>query len=686
MADRLRVAVVEQGTGRGIAGVAVTTGDGIEITAEDGTCEIDVDPAARFAWISMPQGKRPFGDFYRALPSAEEVVFELADEPVSLSDTVRLVQFSDAHVVGPDERVTGIELAAALQALVEESSPDLIIASGDLTNRGSDAELAELQSGIRDIDTPLFLMFGGHDGNWERRIEGNEPPWSLNWEACFGPAYYSFDWGGRHIALWPNEDYFFSVADRERKRRWLDADLALHADRGNAILVIHTPPPADFIDAMKALGVCLILHGHWHSLKTFRRDQVTVAATGPLCFGGIDTTPRGYRIVEWTRSATAPTRAVALGAGRLQPATPERIGPFHLAWAQDVATDLEMPFILAHRAAPTVVADRLLLAGGRGDAGAVQCHLATTGALLWTADLEAPVRNAVATVGEQVLALAMTGALYNLRLEDGSSEWRVDLQGHPSRWLYTTPAHADGMIFAGGKAGLGAYRLASGECVWYADLEANDAWSCYASPLVTEKVVVLLLPRRGMVALSRVDGSLVWETQLDIEYQYAAPLRLGDDVCSGGDRQHLARLRLADGDVVWHRDTIAGRYASGLEADDERLYAVTPSGAIQAFDPGTGQPLWQVDTGDDLLDMTPYERGGRSLLAPPVRLGPWLLVGANDGVLRVLDPATGEVRAQAGLGAPITAPALALHGATAFLLSTWDGRLLRYEVDEVEAR
>jgi len=685
MADRLRVAVVEQGTQRGIAGVAVTTGDGVETTVEDGTCEIDVDPVARFVWISRPQGKRPVGDFYHALPTTEEVVFELADEPASRRDTVRLAQFSDTHVVGPGERVAGPDLAAALQGLVEESSPDLIIASGDLTNRGTDAELAELQSGIRGIDVPLFLIFGGHDGNAERRIEGNEPSWTLNWEACFGPTYYSFDWGGRHIALWPNEGHFFSIADRERKRRWLDADLAVHADRGNTILVTHLPPPADFIDEMRALGVSLILHGHWHSLKAFRHNEVTVAATGTLCFGGIDTTPRGYRLIEWTGSSMSPTCAVALGAGRLQPATPERIGPFHLAWAQDVTTDPETPFIPAHRAAPTVASDRMLLAGGRGDAGAVQCRSATTGGLLWTADLEAPVRNAVSTAGEQVLALAMTGALYNLRLDDGSLEWRADLEGHPSRWLYTTPIH-DGMVFAGGKAGLGAYRLMSGERVWYTEIEANDAWSCYASPLVTEEVVVLLLSRRGIVGLSRVDGSLVWETRLDVEYQYAAPLRLGDDVCSGGNRQHLARVRLADGEVLWHRDIVAGRYPSGLAADDERLYAVTPAGAIQAFDPDTGQPLWRVDTGDDLLDMTPYARGGRSLLASPVRLGPWLLVGANDGVLRVLDPASGKVHAQAELGAPITAPAQPLHGGTGFLLSTWDGRVLRYDGDEAAAR
>ena len=95
MADRLRVAVVEQGTQRGIAGVAVTTGDGVETTVEDGTCEIDVDPVARFVWISRPQGKRPVGDFYHSLPTTEDVVFELADEPASRRDTVRLAQFSD---------------------------------------------------------------------------------------------------------------------------------------------------------------------------------------------------------------------------------------------------------------------------------------------------------------------------------------------------------------------------------------------------------------------------------------------------------------------------------------------------------------------------------------------------------------------------------------------------------------
>ena len=77
----------------------------------------------------------------------------------------------------------------------------------------------------------------------------------------------------------------------------------------------------------------------------------------------------------------------------------------------------------------------------------------------------------------------------------------------------------------GGKAGIGAYRADCGGCDWYTELEGSDAWSCYASPLVSPEVIVLLVSRRGLIALSRLDGSIVWETELGVEYQYATPLR-----------------------------------------------------------------------------------------------------------------------------------------------------------------
>jgi len=599
---------------------------------------------------------------------------------------VRLAQFTDTHVVGAGQRVSATELSQALTDLVEEATPDLLVASGDLTNLGAPEELAELQAGLADVQTPLFLMFGGHDGNAERRVEGNEPPWTRNWEARFGPTYYSFDWGGRHIVLWPNEEGFFAPEERERKRRWLEADLALHAHRRTTILVTHQPPPAAFVDDMDSLGVDLILHGHWHSVKVHSRGGVTVAATPPLCFGGIDTSPRGYRLVEWGEPARPiSTRLAALGSDRLTPRIPEVVGDFRLAWARDMMKSGMMKSgmtagesRLSHRASPLVAGDRLYLAGSRETSGAVRCLSLATGETRWSASMEAPVRNTPRMAGDRVLALAMTGALYCLDA-DGRVEWRTEIAGHPDRWLYTSPVVGDGVIYAGGKSGLGAYDLATGEARWYTPIDASDAWSSYASPILTPGLVLQLVARRGIVALAQTDGAILWEAPLDVEYQYAEPVLLDGDLITGGTRSHLARLRVSDGDLVWHLDVLEGQYAAALSVDDQRIYTASPSGFVQAFDPASGEQQWRLQTGTDLLDMTPYARGVHSVLAAPTRVGSALLVGANDGILRVVDPATGAVRAQADFGTPLTSAPVALDGG-GFVLLTWDGRVLRYDV------
>ena len=679
---RMAVRVVEASSGHGVGGVAVTCGDGIVLTDAGGACTLAPGAEDRWVWICRPQGWRTQGDFYRRLPATDDVLFELADEPASSGQGdggrgARLVQFTDTHVVGPGSRVAAADLALDLAQVVAEAAPDLLIATGDMTNLGSPEELAELQAGLAQVTTPLFLMFGGHDGNFERRADDPVLPFTHNWEACFGPTYYSFDWGGRHVVVWPNEDTFFAPEERLRKRRWLEADLAASADAGTTLLVTHQPPPAAFVDELAALGVDWILHGHWHSTKVHRRSGVTVAAAPPLCFGGIDTTPRGYRVLAWgADTRRARTRVVVLGAAGLQPATPERLGDYRLSWTLDLKTAAPAWTRLSHRSAPAVSEHGLFLAASHATGGAVVA-LSHAGAPKWSTHLEAPVRNEVCPVAERVLALAMNGALYCLRAADGQVDWRADLDGYPDRWLYTSPVESDGVVYAGAKGGMGAYDTATGQRHWYADLESSDAWSCYASPCVAGELVVLLVPRRGLVALSRADGSLVWETPLPVEYQYAAPVLTGDHLLTGGQRQQLACLRWADGQVLWQRDGLQGAYPAGLASDGEQLYAATPAGCLQAFDVHTGVERWRLDTGADRLDMTPYERGIASILARPTRVGEHLLAGANDGVLRLVDPRTGTESARADFGVPLTAPPRAVDDG--FLQATWDGRLLRYD-------
>ena len=110
---------------------------------------------------------------------------------------------------------------------------------------------------------------------------------------------------------------------------------------------------------------------------------------------------------------------------------------------------------------------------------------------------------------------------------------------------------------------------------------------------------------------------------------------------------------------------------------NDQIYLATPAGGIQSYDLHTGKFAWQFETGDDKLDMIPYRRGDRSILAAPVNCGNRLLIAACDGCLYVLDPNSGNCISRTSFGEAISAaPALiegglciATHGGKLFCFS-----------------
>ena len=69
----------------------------------------------------------------------------------------------------------------------------------------------------------------------------------------------------------------------------------------------------------------------------------------------------------------------------------------------------------------------------------------------------------------------------------------------------------------------------------------------------------------------------------------------------------------------------------------------------------------------------PTRRGGSSVLAPPFPWMDWLLVPGADGILHILDPATGSVAQQIDFGAPLTATPCAVEDG--LCIPTLDGRI-----------
>ena len=671
--------------GRVLSGVSVSNGEHVVATDARGGYELDLEPGGHsFVWVTVPAGMRPVSEFFlRAGDAAavDEVDFELMPAPERAASSFRLAQITDTHVIAKEGRLTQAEeLARCLQQLEAGDRPDFIIASGDLTNRGQLDELREFQRALSAAAVPVFLLFGGHDGNQERHSseEKSSSTFTRNYEAVLGPTYYSFDWGegGWHFVIYPNEEYFFSERDQLRKAAWLEADLASQPPGRQTVMAVHTPPPTAFLEKLSERGVVLVVHGHWHSSKAFSYQGVSVAATPPFCFGGIDTRPRSYRLVDFQGSDRGVTTALrAVGPGPRRPSTPGRVGAFELAWKRPVPGGV-------HRAGVVVRGGDLLISlsdeeldGGAG----LLCLSAENGKERWRARTEASIKNRVGlnASGSRAAALSVCGRLHWLDTADGTVLWTADLPGYPQRWLYTSPVSTGDAVYAGGKAGVGAFHSESGEVIWYKSLEDSDNWSCYASPVSFDNLLIMLLQRRGILALERNTGEIAWELVTGVDYQYAAPVLVGDLIVSGGDKGELLALRALTGEVVTRGKTLSAPYPSGLTVVGGRLIATTPDGQVRCHDLESLDLQWTFDTGPDLLDMTPYRRDISSVLASAVLLGDdRLAVGGNDGVLYILDTASGGCHAQAAFRAPISAPVTKVD--SGFCVGTLDGRLCRY--------
>ena len=682
-----------------MAGVAVSNGEHMVRTGPDGSYRLPLDPGEHaFVWVVTPEGFRPANRFFRALSARSGTVdFDLVPAPGRSRRRFRLAHITDLHLV-VDRQYPGWELATAtclektLAVLVAEAEPDLIVAGGDLTNHGSLEEMEAVHQVLSRLDTPLFPLFGNHDGSEERRLqlarEGKaDLTFTRHYERFFGPPYYSFDWGGRHFALVMDFDRCFSPRDRQRKAAWLRADLQMQPPQKEIVLVQHGPPPAQFLDSLEGYNVRFLLYGHRHASKVFSCGEMAVMCTPPLCFGGADFTPCGYRLLDFS-DAGAKSRLAAVRSAALREPVLRGIdhpkGRLELVWKKRIPGGL-------HPAGPVRADDAILISLRDEDlrgAPGVQCLDVATGQPRWTFHSEASIKNQVALSTEGLCAaVSVAGRIFLLETCTGRLRWSADLPGYPELFAYSSPAISRGAVYVAEKDACAAFSLEKGEMLWGRTLDQrNDGFSafrrgvagrdvpCYSRPLVYGDLLIAAVAGRGLLGLTLDSGEIAWEYEAPgVKSECAAPVLKGDLLVSAGAENSLAVVHAGSGEPVWHEEVLAGRYPSGLAVAGQRIYATTPAGGMRCCDLHSGEVYWSFATGADLLDMVPRRRGLSSVLAPPL---PWenlLLLGGNDGVLYILDGASGACESRTDFGAPLVAPPCS--SAQGLCVGTWDGRL-----------
>ena len=158
-----------------------------------------------------------------------------------------LCQISDLHVKEPGSLCYGVvDSAATLRDCVDHilrlrDRPDVVVASGDLTDFGRAGEYRHLRALLAPLPMPVYLMPGNHDDRDALRAEFPEHAYLRETSPHI---QYAFDAGPlRVLALdttVPGED---GGALDAARLAWLEAELGTARERPVVLLMHHAPFP-----------------------------------------------------------------------------------------------------------------------------------------------------------------------------------------------------------------------------------------------------------------------------------------------------------------------------------------------------------------------------------------------------------------------------------------------------------
>lgn len=716
-------------SGAPLAGVAVSDGETVALTDGRGVAELP-DSDRPFVWVSRPDGFDSDRWFVRLadLGAGDDPTVRFELTPVDQPLPVTFAHVTDLHVsalpepasmpqadslVGRDESgnlaLKPLTTAAQLDDVLVELAgsdgrhgrPRFFVATGDLTDHGSDADYTMLAEALAVSPLPVHALPGNHDHHGLEEQPQPDATASVDrgisadtlagYEAHLGPRWWSLTHAGlRLVAL----DWFSHLLgiDDEVQERWLAADLAAAPAGAPVLFLTHDQMSAAFYDRIAAaaphIRIVGSLSGHWHTSRVVRHDGQLHANTGNATFGAFDWTPAQGRLVGWD-GERLDLRSVVIGGGeRLGGATFRAAGTAATSAAGAAAGNpagsvagaaaeplpssrwtVGLPGAV-HLARPLRLDDAVVVAWSDDDAsvGGLSCHDLATGEERWRSELDAPVRGGATLLPgvDTIVAASVGGGVVGVDPTTGERRWHHQLGDRLRTWLLASPVSVGDAVAVGHVADLALLDGRDGTVVWHRDdLGGSMPMATPLQGVVQDGVLVVGFSFNDLhtVGLDPVDGRQLWTVDTP---RSTAPLSDivadpdGADVYLTRIGGRVERRAAATGERRW-RASLGAAFAPGRPLVDGNGVVVTSAlGVVHLVDRSDGTLVWRTQLpGGRLVPMGPYRREGLAVPAGPVRAGDGTIVQtAGDGGVHRLDPTDGTVLASVDLGVPVTVPAV----------------------------
>lgn len=608
---------------------------------------------------------------------------------LSSSSPVRFGWLTDTHVSDSESKAAA-DLRLCIRDLNEETKPDFVLVTGDLTDFGSDEQLACVKGILDSLTMPYYVVPGNHDAKWSESG-------CNTFVKTFGYEQFDFTAGGFRFlgcASGPNMRMAPALIPRS-DMVWLHNI----KDAEKTIFVNHYPMDSSVLNyfairaELKRLDTRIVLGGHWHKNTVLSYDGIP----GILGRSSLSSakTPAGYNIgiIEDGCLKVCERRVFPSSDTTLQPWYSRKMDKPELTDPRNDADGLpaDYPWMRYSDSdtAPvsgkwyvsenwSITEDSDIASGfasdGKKSLFYATCEgelkrISTAGKRSWKKKLPGRIFSTPVYTNGLVVVGCADGGIYAFKAKNGKLAWKVD----SDKSVLASPAVYGGRIFCGASDGkFRAIDARTGKVLWIYDgvegFVEGKAW-------VDATQVVFGAWDRSLYSLETETGKLMWKWTVNKGskmYSPAAcwPVKSYGRVFVAVPDRKVYSIDAATGKEDYHLE--GGREAIGLSPDGRTVYSKTMHNEAYAFNAAAasanGAEIWRQKTGLR-YDISPTEL---------VECGGSLIIPTDKGNLFGLNPETGEVQWKYKLSIALVNPVTAVEnkdGSVVIYASTMDGRI-----------
>lgn len=315
------------------------------------------------------------------------------------------------------------------------------------------------------------------------------------------------------------------------------------------------------------------------------------------------------------------------------------------------------------RTKPVLIGDLLYVGNQRGEVTALHRQY---GYALWKEKMPAGLDGSLAYGRSKIFAGDVQGNFRVLNARDGSDVWKYKIQ---SSFLSPAIIQRNRVFVSTSADEIIALGEGSGKELWHYSHRGDEKMTIRGVPsaAVFEDEVFQGFSDGSLVKLAAKDGRVLWSRKLRTRDRFydidMSPYVDENDVIVATFDGMIFNLDRRSGSTHWTFNV--GGYG-GVLVEGDVLYFSGLDGKIYALNRHTGSEIWK----------TPFEKG---VGLAPTRVGEHLVVTTSGDPVYLLEPKTGKIVWQGGLGSGSFASAVGHTDGWFYCLSNY-GKLYSFQI------